>query len=189
MSQGAGQGMADSQLADSHASPMPSCAHSEAAGERLRDCAVFTGVAESGGARCDRDGAPGSILGWSRISVRHFDWARQRQRGALEQPQTKHFASVTDPGKIGDLLRAMYSFAVPVTLAASKLALMLFVRPGELRKARWADLNLNAAEWRFTASKTGTPLKHQISIEATPASYRSRTKFLQMPRPKAGPSS
>jgi integrase len=38
-----------------------------------------------------------------------------------------------------------------------KLAPMLFVRPGELRKARWADLDLDAAEWRFTASKTGTP--------------------------------
>ncbi|WP_374499734.1 tyrosine-type recombinase/integrase [Pseudoxanthomonas sp.] len=78
--------------------------------------------------------------------------------GALEQPQAKHFASVTDPAKIGDLLRAMYSYrGSPVTLAALKLAPMLFVRPGELRKARWADLDLVASEWRFTASKTGSP--------------------------------
>ncbi|WP_374354294.1 tyrosine-type recombinase/integrase [Thermomonas sp.] len=78
--------------------------------------------------------------------------------GALEQPQTKHFASVTDPTKIGALLRAMYSYrGSPVTVAALKLAPMLFVRPGELRKARWADIDLAAAEWRFTASKTGTP--------------------------------
>lgn len=58
--------------------------------------------------------------------------------GALEQPQTKHFASVTE-------------------VAALKLAPMLFVRPGELRKARWADIDLGASEWRFIASKTGTP--------------------------------
>jgi len=78
--------------------------------------------------------------------------------GALEQPQVKHFASVTDPAKIGDLLRAMYSYqGSPVTVAALKLAPMLFVRPGELRKARWNDINLDATEWRFTASKTGTP--------------------------------
>ncbi|WP_457096296.1 tyrosine-type recombinase/integrase [Lysobacter sp. P5_B9] len=78
--------------------------------------------------------------------------------GALEQPQTKHFASVTDPAKIGDLLRAMHSYrGSPVTLAALKLAPMLFVRPGELRKARWVDIDLGTAEWRFTASKTGTP--------------------------------
>lgn len=65
---------------------------------------------------------------------------------------------MTDPAKIGDLLRAMYSYqGSPVTVAALKLAPMLFVRPGELRKARWNDINLDAAEWRFTASKTGTP--------------------------------
>lgn len=78
--------------------------------------------------------------------------------GALEQTQTKHFASVTNPEDIGALLRAIYSYkASPVTQAALKLAPMLFVRPGELRKARWVDVNLETAEWRFTASKAGTP--------------------------------
>lgn len=87
--------------------------------------------------------------------------------GALEQPQTKHFASVTDPMKIGDLLRAMYSYrGSPVTLSALKLAPLLFVRPGELRKARWADIDLGASEWRFTASKTGTPHIVPLSSQA-----------------------
>ena len=77
--------------------------------------------------------------------------------GALEQPQTKHLASVTDPEKIGDLLRAMHSYQGSlVTVAALKLAPMVFVRPGELRKARWQDIDLKTAEWRFTTSKTGT---------------------------------
>lgn len=78
--------------------------------------------------------------------------------GALEQPKTKHLASVTDPARIGDLLRSMHSYrGSVVTTAALKLAPMLFVRPGELRKARWADVDLGTAEWRFVASKTGTP--------------------------------
>lgn len=78
--------------------------------------------------------------------------------GALEQPQTRHFASVTEPKAIGELLRALYSYTgSPVTQAALKLAPLVFVRPGELRQARWADIDLAAAEWRFTASKTGTP--------------------------------
>jgi len=34
---------------------------------------------------------------------------------------------------------------------------LVFVRPGELRKARWADIDLDAAEWRYTVTKTGTP--------------------------------
>ena len=78
--------------------------------------------------------------------------------GALEQPQTKHFASLTEPEKIGELLRALYAYkGAVVTQAALKLAPMLFVRPGELRRAKWAEMNLDGAEWRFTASKTGTP--------------------------------
>ena len=31
------------------------------------------------------------------------------------------------------------------------------MRPGELRKARWTDIDLDAAEWRYTVTKTGTP--------------------------------
>ena len=78
--------------------------------------------------------------------------------GALEQPQTKHFASVTEPEKIGELLRALYAYqGAVVTQAALKLAPMLFVRPGELRRAKWAEMDIDGAEWRFTASKTGTP--------------------------------
>ena len=88
--------------------------------------------------------------------------------GALEHTQTRHLASVTDPDKIGDLLRAMYSYSgSPVTLAALKLAPMLFVRPGELRKARWKDIDLEASEWRFTASKTGTPHIVPLATQAT----------------------
>ncbi|MGH8108603.1 MAG: tyrosine-type recombinase/integrase [Arenimonas sp.] len=78
--------------------------------------------------------------------------------GALEQPQAKHFASVTDPEKIGELLRALYTYqGSVVTQTALKLAPMLFVRPGELRSAKWSEIDLDKAEWRFTTSKTGTP--------------------------------
>lgn len=78
--------------------------------------------------------------------------------GALEKPQSKHFASVTDPEQIGELLRALNAYqGAAVTQAALKLAPMLFVRPGELRHAKWADIDLDAGEWRYTTSKTNTP--------------------------------
>lgn len=87
--------------------------------------------------------------------------------GALEQPQSKHFASVTEPAKIGELLRAMHSYhGSPVTLAALKLAPILFVRPGELRQARWNEIDLVAAEWRFITSKTSTPHIVPLSSQA-----------------------
>ncbi len=87
--------------------------------------------------------------------------------GALEQPKTRHFASVTEPVQIGYLLRALDTFkGAPVTQLALKLAPLTFVRPGELRKARWSDIDLDAAEWRFVASKTNTPHVVPLSIQA-----------------------
>ena len=48
---------------------------------------------------------------------------------------------------------------------ALRLAPLVFVRPGELRRAKWKDIDLDGAEWRFTVSKTSTqhlvPLSRQ----------------------------
>ncbi len=78
--------------------------------------------------------------------------------GALQSPKTKHFASVTELAKIGELLRAIHGYrGTMVVSAAVRLAPLVFVRPGELRQARWADIDMDAAEWRYTASKTNTP--------------------------------
>lgn len=105
--------------------------------------------------------------------------------GALEQPQTKHFASVTEPDRIGELLRALWSYqGSPVTCAALKLAPMLFVRPGELRQAKWVDIDLDACEWRYVTSKTKTahtvPLASQavaVLKELWPLTKRSDYVF------------
>lgn len=91
-------------------------------------------------------------------------------RGALPTEKTKHFASITDPKAVGALLRAIDAFrgTYPVQ-AALRLAPMVFVRPSELRKAEWAHIDLDKAEWRYTVSKTGTehlvPLAEQAVQE------------------------
>lgn len=41
--------------------------------------------------------------------------------------------------------------------AALRIHPLLFCRPGELRQMRWADVDLEAAEWRFILSKTKQP--------------------------------
>lgn len=77
--------------------------------------------------------------------------------GALEPAQTKHFASLTEPSEVAPLLRALWGYeGSPTVTAALKLAPLLFARPGELRTARWNDIDLGVAEWRYIASKTGT---------------------------------
>jgi len=78
--------------------------------------------------------------------------------GALEPPETKHFASLTEPAQVAPLLRALWGYEGAATVrSALRLAPMLFARPGELRAARWKDIDLDSAEWRYVATKTGTP--------------------------------
>jgi integrase len=80
-------------------------------------------------------------------------------RGALPPAKVKHMAAVTEPQKLADLLRMLSSYdeGTPVVAAALKLAPMLFVRPGELRTAKWEDIDLATGQWAFVASKTKQP--------------------------------
>jgi len=78
-------------------------------------------------------------------------------RGALTPMKGEHFAAITDPKRVPDLLRALDAYQGTLTVkCALRLAPLVFVRPGELRNAQWADIDLDAAEWRFTVSKTKT---------------------------------
>ena len=76
-------------------------------------------------------------------------------RGALTPVKGEHFAAVTEPSNVGALLRALNGYQGTQTVAAAlRLAPMVFVRPGELRNALWADIDLDAAEWRYHVTKT-----------------------------------
>jgi integrase len=78
-------------------------------------------------------------------------------RGALPPNTGGHFASITDPASVGELLRAIDAFkGTFIVQCALKLAPMLFVRPGELRQARWNSFDLDKAEWSYVVTKTKT---------------------------------
>ena len=78
-------------------------------------------------------------------------------RGALLPVRIKHFAAFTDPKDVAEMLRAFDAFkGTFVVRCALRLAPLLFVRPGELRRAEWEQIDLDRAEWRFVASKTMT---------------------------------
>ena len=87
----------------------------------------------------------------------------------LPSKQVKHFAAITDPNKVGELMRMIdgYQGSI-VTHAALKLAPLVFVRPLELRQARWKDINLEEGTWKFKISKTNTdhlvPLSKQAKL-------------------------
>jgi integrase len=106
-------------------------------------------------------------------------------RGALPPVKGEHLAATTDPKRVAEILRAMGGYEGTLTVrCALRLAPLLFVRPGELRKAEWEDIDLENAEWRFTVSKTHTshivPLSTQaleILHELKPLTGRGRFVF------------
>ena len=78
-------------------------------------------------------------------------------RGALAIAKHVHFAAITDPAAVAELLRAIDGFrGTFVVQCALKLAPLFFVRPGELRKAEWRQFDFDKAEWRYFVTKTGS---------------------------------
>lgn len=64
-------------------------------------------------------------------------------RGALPPVKGEHFAAITDPTRVGALLRAIDGYEGTATVRhALRLAPLVFVRPGELRRAEWTNIDL-----------------------------------------------
>jgi len=86
-------------------------------------------------------------------------------RGALIAGTKKNFAAVTEPEKLGKLLRAIWSYAGhPTTEVALKFAFYVFPRPGELRKAEWSEFDLQNAIWRLPPEKMKTRKQHLVPL-------------------------
>lgn len=106
-------------------------------------------------------------------------------KGALPPTRGAHFAAVTDPAKIAELMRAIDAYeGTLIVKSALRLAPLVFVRPGELRTAEWAHIDLDAREWRYFVTKTETqhivPLSAQaveILRELKPLTGRGRYVF------------
>jgi integrase len=106
-------------------------------------------------------------------------------RGALPPSRGKNFAAVTDPRQVAEMLRVMDGYEGSLIVrCALRLAPLVFVRPGELRKAEWKDIDLETAEWRFMVTKTDTqhivPLSRQaieILRELQPLTGNGRYLF------------
>ncbi len=86
-------------------------------------------------------------------------------RGALPPTREKHHASITDPKAIGELLRNLAGYQGNfITRCALRLAPLVFVRPGELRKAEWAEIDFEKAEWRIPAEKMKMRAVHIVPL-------------------------
>lgn len=75
-------------------------------------------------------------------------------KGALTPYRGKHFAAITEPVKLGELIRAIRAYkGGPIVRAALQLAPILFQRPGELRAAEWSEIDLDGALWTIPAAR------------------------------------
>jgi integrase len=86
-------------------------------------------------------------------------------RGSLTPWKPEHYASITEPAKVGALLRAIDGFTgtFPVHCAL-KLLPLVFTRPGELRQAEWAEFELDAAVWNVPAKRMKLRLPHVVPL-------------------------
>lgn len=88
-------------------------------------------------------------------------------KGALTTPKVQHYAAITNPVKFAELLRSIDAFEGSLTVSiALKLAPLLFVRPGELRRMEWEEVNFEKKEWCIPASKMKMREAHLVPLSS-----------------------
>ena len=86
-------------------------------------------------------------------------------RGALAPVKGGHHAAVTEPKAFGALLRAIDGYpGEPVTRAALRLLPLVFVRPGELRLAEWAEIDLGGGQWVIPGRRMKMGADHVVPL-------------------------
>jgi integrase len=90
-------------------------------------------------------------------------------RGAIEKPAVNHRPALTTRREFGEFVRDLRDTtrAEPLTRLCARFGLLTWTRPGELRQAKWDQLDIEAAEWRIPAiqMKTGKHLQaHTVPL-------------------------
>ena len=113
----------------------------------------------------------------------------QDLKGALAKHAPAHYAAITDPKLAGDLMRSIFNYSGhPYVIAALKLSPLLFVRPGELRGAEWAEIDLDAAQWVIPASKMKMKVDHLVPLSTQAVEILTGMKMLTGTRRYVFPS-
>lgn len=104
-------------------------------------------------------------------------------RGALTAPTVTHYGAITDPKKVGELLRAINDYeGSGITKLALQIAPHVFVRPGELRHAEWSEIDLDGALWIIPAGKMKMRKPHHVPLS------RQTVELFRQVRAVTGPT-
>jgi len=107
----------------------------------------------------------GQVYRWAVLENRTHSDITSSLRGLFTTPKPTHRAALTDPKQIGELLRAFDTFTGQFsTQCALKLAPLVFVRPGELRKAEWTEFDLDNAIWRIPGERMKMKAPHIVPL-------------------------
>jgi integrase len=108
----------------------------------------------------------GQVLRYAIATGRAERYPTADLRGALAPIKVTNRAAVTDPREVAQLLRALHGYRghFIVEAAALKIAPLVFVRPGELRAAEWAEMDLYAGEWRIAAHRMKMRRPHLVPL-------------------------
>jgi integrase len=111
----------------------------------------------------------------------------QALKGALKPVLTTHQAAIVDPLQVARLMQDIQGYQGHYTVVcALKLAPLVFVRPSELRGAKWEDIDLEAKEWRYHVHKTRT--EHIVPLSRQAVTLLSALKTISNHSPYVFPS-
>jgi integrase len=86
-------------------------------------------------------------------------------RGLIEAPTVTHHAGLTEPIKVGGLLRDIDGYTGRrITVLAMQLSPLTFVRPMELRMAERGAFDLEAREWRVSRTLMKMKVEHVVPL-------------------------
>ena len=86
-------------------------------------------------------------------------------KGAIIVPRGGRFPAITEPKALGALLHTLWGYqGTFVVRSALRLAPYTFVRPGELRKAEWRELDLDGALWKIPGPRMKGRVEHLVPL-------------------------
>jgi integrase len=100
-------------------------------------------------------------------------------RGALKPRKHKHFASVTDPKDISDLMNRIEAYqGTFVVKSALWFSLYTFQSPGEIRRATWKEVDIDSTLWRLPENRMKAGLPHVVPLSKQVLEILERLKPL-----------
>lgn len=111
------------------------------------------------------------------------------KRYALRPSKERNYPTITNPKKIGHLLRAIETYeGDPVTRYALQMMPYVFVRPHNIRHAEWSEFDLERKEWRIPAEKMKMKTTHIVPLTDTVIKILEKVKPLSLPSGLVFPS-